>query len=171
MIKKSLSGLKIRISQGFTLIEVVLVLAIGGLIFLLAFVAFQQVSRNRRDTQRRADVNNVIAELQNYKSNTGAYPVDSGNWQSNSVFTSQFLEYYMKGADFKEPNGATYRHSNYANITATSISPDPDIGHWQMNYGRDKKCDGSNFDTASAPGSVAVRIKLENGAIYCKSTQ
>ncbi|MBP9738093.1 prepilin-type N-terminal cleavage/methylation domain-containing protein, partial [Candidatus Saccharibacteria bacterium] len=38
--------------KGFTLIEVVLVLAIGGLIFLLAFIAFQQVSANRRDTQR-----------------------------------------------------------------------------------------------------------------------
>ena len=50
---------------GFTLIEVVLVLAIGGLIFLLAFIAFQQVSTNRRDTQRRNDAGRVIAELQN----------------------------------------------------------------------------------------------------------
>lgn len=41
--------------KGFTLIEVILVLAIGGLIFLLAFLAFQQVQRNRRDTQRRTD--------------------------------------------------------------------------------------------------------------------
>ena len=50
---------------GFTLIEVVLVLAIGGLIFLLAFIAFQQVSANRRDTQRRNDAGRVLAELQN----------------------------------------------------------------------------------------------------------
>jgi prepilin-type N-terminal cleavage/methylation domain-containing protein len=53
--------------KGFTLIEVVLVLAIGGLIFLLAFLAFQQVSRNRRDTQRRSDVARMSASWSDQK--------------------------------------------------------------------------------------------------------
>ena len=49
-------------NHGFTLIEVVLVLAIGSLIFLLAFLAFRQVSANRRDTQRRSDVAKMMAQ-------------------------------------------------------------------------------------------------------------
>lgn len=56
--------------KGFTLIEVVLVLAIGGLIFLLAFLAFQQVSRNRRDTQRRSDVARMAAIHAEVKANS-----------------------------------------------------------------------------------------------------
>src|SRR5688572_16591515 len=61
--------------KGFTLIEVVLVLAIGGLIFLLAFLAFQQTSRNRRDTQRRSDVRKIVAEVENFSvDNTNLYP-------------------------------------------------------------------------------------------------
>ena len=60
--------MKIRQNKsGFTLIEVVLVLAIGALIFLLAFLAFRQVTSNRRDTQRRKDADRIIAEIQNFK--------------------------------------------------------------------------------------------------------
>ncbi|MBS7346174.1 MAG: type II secretion system protein, partial [Candidatus Sacchiramonaceae bacterium] len=37
---------------GFTIIEVVLVLAIAGLIFLVVFIALPALQRNQRDTQR-----------------------------------------------------------------------------------------------------------------------
>ena len=57
--------------KGFTLIEVVLVLAIGGLIFLLAFLAFQQVQRNRRDTQRRSDAGRMAALFNDLKADAG----------------------------------------------------------------------------------------------------
>ena len=39
--------------KGFTIIEVVLVLAIAGLIFLMVFVALPALQRSQRDTQRR----------------------------------------------------------------------------------------------------------------------
>lgn len=58
--------------KGFTLIEVVLVLAIGGLIFLLAFIAFRNASINRRDGQRRAEASRFIAEMNNYLGDRGA---------------------------------------------------------------------------------------------------
>ena len=38
---------------GFTIIEVVLVLAIAGLIFLMVFVALPALQRSQRDTQRK----------------------------------------------------------------------------------------------------------------------
>ena len=37
---------------GFTIIEVVLVLAIAGLIFLIVFLALPQLQQSRRDTQK-----------------------------------------------------------------------------------------------------------------------
>lgn len=42
--------------SGFTIIEVVLVLAIAGLIFLMVFVALPALQRNQRDTQRKNDL-------------------------------------------------------------------------------------------------------------------
>ncbi|PLS80866.1 hypothetical protein CYG49_03830, partial [Candidatus Saccharibacteria bacterium] len=42
--------------SGFTIIEVVLVLAIAALIFLIVFLAVPALQRGQRDTQRRSDV-------------------------------------------------------------------------------------------------------------------
>src|SRR5437868_5979254 len=98
--------------KGFTLIEVVLVLAIGGLIFLLAFLAFRQASINRRDTQRRSDAARIVSEVQNYSGdNNSTLPTSgaSSNGTSGSVTTAgtfgAFLTNYMGGANFKDPSG------------------------------------------------------------------
>lgn len=48
-------------SKGFTIIEVVLVLAIAGLIFLMVFIALPALQRNQRDTARRNDVTTVAS--------------------------------------------------------------------------------------------------------------
>ena len=62
-------------NKGFTIIEVVLVLAIASLIFLMVFVALPALQRNQRDTARRQDVGHVLASLNNYRSNNkGRFP-------------------------------------------------------------------------------------------------
>ncbi len=56
-------------TKGFTIIEVVLVLAIAGLIFLIVFLALPALQRNQRDTQRRSDLGRLVAGWQTYQSN------------------------------------------------------------------------------------------------------
>lgn len=119
MNKQKSSNMKVQ--KGFTLIEVVLVLAIGGLIFLLAFLAFQQVSTNRRDAQRRADAGRILAELSNFMAdsssgvvsstitggssavNTGICTTGSGN--SLAAFSTNYL---CKNGLFTSPGGTNY---------------------------------------------------------------
>ncbi|MBR3115892.1 type II secretion system protein [Candidatus Saccharibacteria bacterium] len=55
--------------KGFTIIEVVLVLAIAGLIFLMVFVALPALQRSQRDTQRRNDMSRVDTSLVQYQTN------------------------------------------------------------------------------------------------------
>ena len=55
--------------QGFTIIEVVLVLAIAALIFLMVFIALPALQRNQRDTARKNDAAAVAAAVNNYRSN------------------------------------------------------------------------------------------------------
>ena len=55
--------------KGFTIIEVVLVLAIAGLIFLMVFLALPALQRSQRDTQRKQDVAMVVTTLHNLKAN------------------------------------------------------------------------------------------------------
>lgn len=61
--------------KGFTIIEVVLVLAIAGLIFLMVFVALPALQSGQRDTARKQDVGNVGTAINNYSSaNRGKIP-------------------------------------------------------------------------------------------------
>ena len=63
----------------FTIIEVVLVLAIAGLIFLMVFIALPALQRNQRDTQRKNDIDRFLTAVQNYQSNNkGVVPEANG---------------------------------------------------------------------------------------------
>ena len=61
--------------KGFTIIEVVLVLAIAGLIFMMVFIALPALQRSQRDTQRSNDISRVVTALNQYQANNrGAIP-------------------------------------------------------------------------------------------------
>ena len=60
---------RIQKNKGFTIIEVVLVLAIAGLIFLMVFVALPALQRSQRDTARKGDVAIVGAAVTTFTSN------------------------------------------------------------------------------------------------------
>ena len=55
--------------QGFTIIEVVLVLAIAGLIFLMVFVALPAFQRAQRNLQRKEDIDRFLSAIIDYQGN------------------------------------------------------------------------------------------------------
>ena len=78
----------INAKRGFTIIEVVLVLAIAGLIFLMVFVALPSMQRAQRDTQRRNDYSTLSANLTMYiTNNNGSLPATVAATMVNSQGT------------------------------------------------------------------------------------
>jgi prepilin-type N-terminal cleavage/methylation domain-containing protein len=66
---------QINKSQGFTIIETLIVLAIAATIFLVVFLAVSALNRSSRNTQRKDDAAAVIAAFSDYASNNnGALP-------------------------------------------------------------------------------------------------
>ena len=62
-------------NKGFTIIEVLIVLAIAGLIMLVVFLAVPALQRNARNTQRKADTSAILGSVSEYaNNNAGAYP-------------------------------------------------------------------------------------------------
>ena len=120
----------INSKQGFTIIEVVLVLAIAGLIFLMVFVALPALQRSQRDTQRRNDLSRVDTSLVQYQTNhtTGAAITSlpgAGSWSAlpdgtfpedcSSNSACSFIQQYMNSGsgdktvnDFTDPDGSYY---------------------------------------------------------------
>jgi len=61
--------------KGFTIIEVVLVLAIAGLIFLMVFIALPALQAGQRDSARKSDVGIVASAVSTFSANNrGAAP-------------------------------------------------------------------------------------------------
>jgi prepilin-type N-terminal cleavage/methylation domain-containing protein len=80
--------------QGFTIIEVMIVLAIAGLILLIVFLAVPALQRNARNTQRKADVAALLAAYSEFVTNnngtqpatcSGTSSVVMGNTQPTST--------------------------------------------------------------------------------------
>lgn len=72
-------------SKGFTIIEVLIVLAIAGLIMLIVFLAVPALQRNNRNTQRRADVSALLGAISEYiTNNNGALPTSAAQVTGNA---------------------------------------------------------------------------------------
>lgn len=75
----------IKSKKGFTIIEVVLVLAIAGLIFLMVFVALPNLQRNQRDTTRKNDVDRLSSILVSYASTNNKLPSNNGTGSGSAI--------------------------------------------------------------------------------------
>lgn len=80
---------KLKLNSGFTIIEVVLVLAIAGLIFLMVFLALPTLQRSQRDTQRKQIISKIVAILEESRTN------NKGNYVSD-YDTNNELENFIK---------------------------------------------------------------------------
>lgn len=67
-------------AAGFTIIEMLIVLAIAGLILLLVFEAIPTLERNSRNNQRKQDIQAVLEAVSHYElNNSGTFPGPCGN--------------------------------------------------------------------------------------------
>ncbi len=151
--------------EGFTIIEVVLVLAIAGLIFLMVFIALPSLQKGQRDTQRKGDLSRVSTQLNNYKSSTrGNIPTESTLGTFVSKYLGDGATNSVAGDEYSDPNTGPYavRYNDEAEI----LNP----AEGTIYYSNGQICsDTSPGDTESAsPRNYALRLKLENqSALHC----
>ncbi len=105
-----------RSNKGFTLIELMIVIAVIAILATMALFGLNGVQKGARDTQRLALVNNLRTTIERYNSDKNGYP--TGNF--SSVIMS-LTAGYMTDAAFDPgcgggPNplsGATYTAGNW----------------------------------------------------------
>lgn len=145
--------------KGFTIIEVVLVLAIAALIFLLVFLAVPALQRNQRDTQRRADLGRVASQLQQWQSS------NNGNTPANAADINRFLTQYMDndnvaaGVQFPAPDGNNYTMA----VSGLAATPTGNA----IFYARNAECNGEMPRARAGVRNIAVWMDLEAGGTYC----
>ena len=162
-------------AKGFTIIEVVLVLAIAGLIFLMVFIALPALQRNQRDTQRKNDLSRVQTALTSYTtSHRGALPVDDTAW---ATFVTDYLQ--TNGDTFIDPLGSTTAQTDTVKayvlmpeaITKPTLATTFPAGQNVVYYTTNATCSSADSRTVTASGgrSVAFRMALEGGGMDCRN--
>ncbi|MEX0934551.1 MAG: type II secretion system protein [Candidatus Saccharimonadales bacterium] len=146
--------------EGFTIIEVVLVLAIAGLIFLIVFLALPQLQSTQRDAQRRSDLGRFMSALETYASNNnGRYP------QANDQAVNAFEQGYLtnQGAQFNDPLEDSYNYSfqDPSGVGLTSGT----IYYQEGAFCGDQE--GTFESDGAGSRNIAAMVPLENGIAYC----
>jgi prepilin-type N-terminal cleavage/methylation domain-containing protein len=136
--------------KGFTIIEVVLVLAIAALIFLMIFVALPALQRGQRDTARKNDAGVIASAVTTFRTNNSGNPLTSG---SQATFNSEYIE---KLSQVEEPIVVSDSYSEPAEDRARVVTS--------------AKCsnDDNVVDTSGTSRQAAVVVFVENGGVYCQ---
>lgn len=148
-----------KLSSGFTIIEVALVLAIAGLIFLVVFLALPALQNSQKDMARREDVGRVVAALQSYK-------IDNGGDLSGLVIGGDWTDINIT------PLGS-YVGKSGPEIGDVYISPS--MGGNALYRSTNENIDifigsgcGDNTNLSSVNAAVTVRV-ANKAQVYCQS--
>lgn len=168
-----------RQRKGFTLIEVMLVLAIAGLIFLMIFIALPALQRQSRDAQRREDFSQLASAIKKFQENNrGAIPSglgDASRGSSSGTTWSGFYHDYLKEG-FIDPSGGNYvfhvvecgeTEVDKACKSGTNLRSATFPNDFKIYIVTGASCDGEIARASANPRRLAIEYKLEGGGVYC----
>jgi general secretion pathway protein G len=107
--------------KGFTLIEIIVTISIIALLAAAGVVSYASLNRNSRDAKRRADLEQVRAAIEMYKSTNDVYPpavaFGLGNNICDPVGCSPGHTYLMNVPQDPDPAGNRRYYYNYSAAT------------------------------------------------------
>lgn len=152
--------------RGFTVIEIVLVLAIAGLVFAMVFIAFPALRRSRRDTQRRDDYAILQSQIiVKYSDNGGIVP------------NADVLNTIKVGENGRDPEGNEYNllywnpNGNFDEDTAKGDMDAVKAGGRAVYFVPQSSCNENGIPVRTSgtlKNEFSVYGSLESG-VYCHS--
>ncbi len=168
---------------GFTIIEVIIVLAIAGLIMIIVFLAVPQLQRNSRDQSRKSVASRIKSEIENYASNNaGSYPFNnpsgacpaatgtSGDWPD-------FFKRYLSTVNIKDagtnsdviscsPGSTPSASASYVAAYSAGMTLPAQKGVIAVITGA--SCSGEGVTASTGANSYALVIGLDrNNTRFC----
>ena len=171
--------------NGFTIIEVMIVLAIAALILVVVLIAVPQLQRNQRNSARRSIASRIKAELDNYAgNNNGQYPAaatasGASNFGTPSTALVFFNRYFQCpavapsttcGININDPSTNTSVGVGSIGGAAQSVTVAGTPGNvaGSIDYALNVICSGEvTTGVGASARNYAFTIRLEGGAVYC----
>ncbi len=147
--------------QGFSLVELTIVLAIAALIMILVFVGFRQATINRRDHARKADAARYLeAERMWVSDNNGLMPT-SLTYDTASGIKAKYIT--SGGAKFADPDNNNWT-IDWRDRGGTTT---PQPGNHLL-VGASSTCSGGAMIDGGSR-QFAVIVVMQTGGTYCLS--
>ncbi len=139
-------------NQGFTIIEVLIVLAIAGLILLIVLMAVPALNRNSRNTQAKNAASNILGAVSEFQNNNnGQLPTNVSSADDGTV--------NVTGASGTASSQAKIQ-AGYTASRGSSMPSEP--GTFVVNLGY--KCNNNAFATTRTPRAASIGYVVENGS-------
>lgn len=139
--------------KGFTIIEVLIVLAIAGLILLIVFLAVPALQRNSRNTQMKNAVSAVLGGISEFGSNNNGQLPTAVTVDAAGVVT-------ISGAAGTTAATATIQ-GGYTVTVGTTMPAAGTTG--AMTVYLNRQCNGNAFAAAATNRAVAIGYNIETG--------
>lgn len=156
-----------RRKNGFTIIEVTLVLAIAGLILIMAIIALPALARSQRDAQRKSDIVKIADTIKKYQSNNNRGSLPASENELNTV-----VDNYGVSLNKNDPDGTgyTYKYKKCGDVNPDKECTDTKLSDY-TNHGEvwfivEAHCggdDGNEPIKTANPRKAALLYRLENG--------
>lgn len=144
--------------KGFTIIEVLIVLAIAGLIMVVVFLAVPALNRNSHNSQYKTEASNLMGayqEVSNNKAGAALTASTDGNGDALAVETAA--------------NVKTLTAVSIVVAGATAPTPTPAVGAGVFVVAA--KCSAANSNATTLSGatsrSVSFVYQIEGGTYQC----
>ncbi len=114
--------------QGFTIVELLIVIIVIGILAALVLVTFTGVQQKARNTERQTDVKAIASHLEVYNAQNGFYPTFANmNDQGPPTWVSSNLKGLDKEA-LRDPKGSLYTLAASSTTNQYGYAPTKDDG-------------------------------------------
>jgi prepilin-type N-terminal cleavage/methylation domain-containing protein len=144
-------------THGFTIIEVLIVLAIAGLILLVVFLAVPALQRNSRNTSYRNEASQILTAYSEHSNNTaGGAALSASDTAASCGSAGAYTCDAGKVVDLTKNKNITALKIEAQAATPTA----PTLSKATLQTGA--KCSGNTASVAGAARQVALFFLIEN---------
>jgi prepilin-type N-terminal cleavage/methylation domain-containing protein len=138
--------------RGFTLLEILISIAIIGVLTAIGTVSYTSINRNARDAKRRADVEQIRSALELYRADNGTYPAINTSGFDDTANLSSALTSYIASI----PVGPKHDVYEYEASSCVDTTTGPCYGYYLA----------STTENAMT-GNCDSSVSLPTGYTYC----
>lgn len=117
-----MNSLKKHAQQGFTIVELLIVIVVIGILAGLVITTYSGIQQNARNKERTTDLKAMEGQLEAFYSEKGRYPTTAELGTAGATANEAFIKANMKGLKLEALRDPKAAAGNYALAAAPTVN-------------------------------------------------